>query len=75
MERIVFTSAALDAEGKPKFEIRTAVTFAAEGSKTSLRLEARVVNMTSADAEQHLGGMRMGWSQSLDKLEAFVTTH
>lgn len=71
--RIVFTSAALDGDGKPKFEMRTAVTFSEADGKTALRLEAKVLNMLSADAEQHLGGMRMGWSMSLDRLGALVT--
>jgi uncharacterized protein YndB with AHSA1/START domain len=72
-ERIVFKSAALDEKGNPKFEIQTSVTFAEANGKTALKLEAKVLNMTSADAEQHLGGMRMGWSQSLDRLGALVT--
>ncbi|HYT22372.1 MAG TPA: SRPBCC domain-containing protein, partial [Candidatus Polarisedimenticolia bacterium] len=33
-ERIVFTSAALDAAGNPMFEMLTAVTFAEQGRKT-----------------------------------------
>ena len=72
-ERIVFKSGALDEKGNPKFEIHTAVTFTEVNGKTALKLEAKVLNMTSADAEQHLSGMRMGWSQSLDRLAALVT--
>src|ERR1700743_2659224 len=37
-ERIVFTSGALDAQGKHLFEILTTVTFTDQGGKTALRL-------------------------------------
>ncbi len=67
-ERIVFTSAALDDHGQPKFEMHTTIAFADLGGKTALKLVARVLKMTSADAPQHLAGMREGWSQSLDRL-------
>ncbi|MEO7028118.1 MAG: SRPBCC domain-containing protein [Acidobacteriaceae bacterium] len=72
-ERIVFTSAALDELGKPKFEVHTTVTFADLDGKTALKLVARVLKMTPADATQHLDGMREGWSQSLDRLAEMVT--
>lgn len=66
-ERIVFTSSALDEENRPLFEIATTVTFAEQGGKTKLTLEARVVKATAKGAP-HLEGMEMGWTQSLVRL-------
>jgi uncharacterized protein YndB with AHSA1/START domain len=66
-ERIVFTSAALDAEGKPMFEVLTTVTFAEQGGKTKQILRARVINRT-AQAAPYLAGMEAGWTQSLERL-------
>jgi uncharacterized protein YndB with AHSA1/START domain len=71
-ERLVFSSAALDNNGEPLFEILNAVTFAEEGGKTKLTVHARVLK-TKGDAAQHLAGMEQGWSMSLDKLHAEVT--
>jgi uncharacterized protein YndB with AHSA1/START domain len=68
-ERLVFTSAALDADGAPMFEILNTVTFAEHDGKTSLTLRAHV-SKTTAAAPRHLAGMEMGWSQSLDRLAA-----
>ena len=42
-ERIVFTSAALGADGNPMFEVLTTVTFAEQGGKTKQILHARVI--------------------------------
>ncbi len=70
-ERLVFTSAALDGEGKPLFEVLTTVTFAAQGGKTTLTVQARVVKAT-AQAAPHLEGMEAGWTQTLERLEAYV---
>jgi len=72
LERIVFTSGPLDAEGKTMFEVHTTVTFAELGGKTALKLVAKVLNMTSAAAAGHLAGMREGWSQSLERLDGLV---
>jgi uncharacterized protein YndB with AHSA1/START domain len=71
-EKIVFSSGALDAHGKPMFEIMSTVTFAAQGKKTALKLDAKVTS-TTAMAPQHLSGMREGWSQSLERLAELVT--
>ena len=71
--RIVFTSAPLDGQGRAMFEMRTTITFAEVDGKTALKLEAKVLNMTAADAERYLSGMSMGWNQSLDRLGALVT--
>jgi len=66
-ESIVFSSAALDAEGKPMFEIMNTVTFTEHEGKTLLTLEAKITRATAV-APQYLKGMEMGWSQSLDRL-------
>jgi uncharacterized protein YndB with AHSA1/START domain len=71
-KRIVFSSAALDAEGKPMFEIMNTVTFTEHEGKTLLTLEAKITRATAV-APQYLKGMEQGWSQSLDRLAAFVT--
>lgn len=70
-ERLVFTSDALDEEGNPLFEVLNTVTFADQGGKTTLTLQARVVKAT-AEAAPYLEGMAQGWSQSLDRFAAFV---
>jgi uncharacterized protein YndB with AHSA1/START domain len=66
-ERLVFTSAALDAQGDPLFEIRNTVIFSEEGSQTKLTVHA-VVSNAKPEAAPHLAGMEMGWSMSLDRL-------
>ncbi len=70
-ERLVFMSGALDAHGRYMFEMINTVTFQAVGSTTVMRLEVKVT-ATTPMAPQHLQGMREGWSQSLDRLQALV---
>jgi uncharacterized protein YndB with AHSA1/START domain len=70
-ERLVFTSSALDKQGKPLFEVLTTVTLDEQSGKTTLTLQARAVK-TTATAPQYLDGMSQGWSQSLDRLAAYV---
>lgn len=66
-ERLVFISAALDANNKPLFEVLTTVLFEESGNKTKLTMSATVLNKTP-QAAPYLSGMEMGWSQSLDRL-------
>ncbi len=66
-ERLVFTSAALDADGNPMFEVLTTVTFAEQGGKTKQILRARVIKST-AEAAPYLKGLEAGWTQSLERL-------
>jgi len=73
-ERIVFTSAALDAAGNPMFELLTTVTFAEEGGKTKQILRTRVIKST-AEAAPYLAGMEAGWTQSLDRLTAYLAAY
>jgi uncharacterized protein YndB with AHSA1/START domain len=70
-ERLVFTSAALDAEGSPLFEVLTNVTFAEHGRKSTLTLRAEVVKATPK-AIPHLAGMEAGWTQSLERFETYM---
>jgi uncharacterized protein YndB with AHSA1/START domain len=71
-ERVVFESAALDKNGDAIFEVLNSVTFADLGGKTKLTLHAKVLSMRP-EARQYLKGQKVGWSQSLDRLEALVT--
>ena len=66
-ERIVFSSSAVDGA----LEVLTTVTFAADGDKTKMTLEAIVVKAT-AEASWALAGMREGWTQTLERLAADV---
>ena len=72
-ERLVFTSAALDSDGNPMFEILTTVTFSEENGKTKQILRARVIKKT-AQAAPYLAGMEAGWTQSLERLAAYIAT-
>ena len=73
-ERIVFTSAALDASGNAMFEVLTTVTFAEEGGKTKQILRTRVIKSTP-EAPRYLAGMEAGWTQSLERLTAYLAAH
>jgi uncharacterized protein YndB with AHSA1/START domain len=70
-QRLVFTSAALDDAGTPLFEVLNTVTFAEQGGQTTVTVQARVVT-SSAAAVPYLAGMDAGWTQSLDRLAAYV---
>ncbi len=71
LEKIVFTSAALDKNGKRLFEILNTITFIEEGNKTKLVLYFVVSNVT-AEGAPYLAGMEMGWNMSLDKLVDYL---
>lgn len=66
-ERLVFTSAALDEQGKALFEVLTTVQFAEARGRTVVTLEARVLERTDK-AAPYLKGMQAGWTQSLERL-------
>jgi hypothetical protein len=53
--------------GEPLFEILNTVTFAAEGRRTRLTVQASV-SKTKPEAAPHLAGMEQGWSETLDRL-------
>lgn len=70
-QRLVFSNNAFDSEGKALLEGVTSVTFAAQGAKTKLTVETRMVGKVSY-AAQMLAGMEAGWNQSLDRLTALL---
>ncbi len=70
-ERLVFTNIAVDAAGRHLLEGLTTVTFADEQGKTRLTMHTHAVAVAEL-AIAYLQGMEMGWTGSIDKLEAFV---
>jgi uncharacterized protein YndB with AHSA1/START domain len=72
-ERLVFTNIALDAAGHHIIEGLTTVTFVEEGGKTKLTLHTRGRALTE-QAVGYLQGMEMGWTQSIDKLQALLAS-
>lgn len=70
-ERLVFTNVAVDKEGNPLLEGLTTVTFAEHGGKTKLTLQTHAVALV-AHAARMLEGMEAGWTQSLERLEAYL---
>jgi uncharacterized protein YndB with AHSA1/START domain len=69
-ERLVFTSSALeDEQGHPRLEVHNTITFAEHDGKTTLTVKAVVVKATP-EAATALSGMEVGWTQSLERLEA-----
>ena len=71
-ERLVFTSVALDKDGKAMFENLNTIILSEQGGKTTVMVSVKVLK-SSAGAVQHLAGMEMGWKMMLDRLGAFVT--
>jgi uncharacterized protein YndB with AHSA1/START domain len=67
LKLIVFTAFAEDIEGNRLLESLTTVTFAAQGSKTKLTVNATAKGLAPI-APQMLAGMEAGWTQSLEKL-------
>ncbi|MGA8950943.1 MAG: SRPBCC domain-containing protein [Xanthobacteraceae bacterium] len=72
-ERLAFTNIALDEAGNHVLEGFTTVTFADEGGKTRLTLHTRARAVVDK-AAAYLEGMEMGWTMSIDKLEALLST-
>jgi uncharacterized protein YndB with AHSA1/START domain len=70
-ERFVFQSGALDAGGKSLFDVLATATFADQGGETALTLDLQVLRKTP-EADRYLKGMKMGWTQSLGRLDAFA---
>jgi len=70
-ERLVYSSCALDKNGKALFEVLQTVTFIAEGGKTRLRVAIQIISTTPAGAP-YLQGQREGWSQSLERLATYI---
>ncbi len=70
-ERLVFVSSALDGNGNSMFDVLSTVTFAEQRGKTVLTLQLRVIKATAL-APQYLKGMEAGWTQSLERLGAYL---
>jgi uncharacterized protein YndB with AHSA1/START domain len=70
-ERLVFTNIAIDTAGRHLLEGLTTVTFVDEGGKTKMTLHTKAVAVVE-HAAAYLQGMEAGWTQSIDKLEAFL---
>ena len=71
LERIVFTSAAIDKSGKHLFEVLNTITFIEEGIGTKLILHF-IFSKITAEGAPHIGGAEMGWNMSLDKLSNYL---
>lgn len=70
-ERLVFTNIALDADDDVIIDGFTTVTFAEENGKTRLTIHTRGSAMVDY-AANYLKGMEIGWTQSIDKLQAYL---
>jgi uncharacterized protein YndB with AHSA1/START domain len=70
-ERLVFTNIAVDADGNHLLEGLTTVTFTESDDKTTLTLHTRAIAVVE-QAAMYLQGMEMGWTQSIDRLQALV---
>jgi uncharacterized protein YndB with AHSA1/START domain len=71
-ERLAFTNIAVDEAGCHLLEGFTTVTFAEENGKTKMTLHTRA-RAVADKAVAYLQGMEMGWTMSVDKLEALLT--
>jgi uncharacterized protein YndB with AHSA1/START domain len=68
-ERLVFTFAWEDAEGKPGHETVVTVTFAEHGAKTRLTLHQAVFEtVTARDSHQ------AGWTSTMERLAEYLAT-
>jgi uncharacterized protein YndB with AHSA1/START domain len=72
-ERLTFISYALNAAREPMLEVRSELTLAEEGGKTTLTLELFVIKVTP-EGEFALEGMEEGWNQTLDRLQEHLAT-
>lgn len=70
-QRLVFTAIAQDHDGNALLKSVTTVTFAEEGGKTRISVNASAVGLAPV-AVQMLAGMEAGWTQSLERLAAHV---
>jgi uncharacterized protein YndB with AHSA1/START domain len=70
-ERLVFTSGAMDDQGKMLFEFLHTATFVERDGKTTLTLNSRVIR-TTPGADKYIGGFEAGMTQSLERLEELL---
>lgn len=69
-ERLAYTWAWVDAEGRAGHETLITVTFADEGEQTRLTLHQALFESTTARNEH-----RFGWDSSFDCLAEYLATH
>jgi uncharacterized protein YndB with AHSA1/START domain len=72
LERLAFTNIALDEAGNHILEGFTTVIFADDGGRTRLTLHTRATAVIEK-AVTYLQGMEMGWTMSIDKLQALLS--
>jgi uncharacterized protein YndB with AHSA1/START domain len=70
-KKLVFTTAALDKNGKRLFEVLNTVTFSEVNGITRLHLHAAVTGITE-EGKPYIDGMNEGWNQSIDRLNEYV---
>ena len=71
--RLVFATTALGPDGRRLFDILNRLELEESGGGTRLKLDVRVTAIHDPAAANHLPGMEVGWSMSLDRLaEALV---
>ena len=70
-ERLVFTNNALDEAGNHIIEGLTTVTFTEVAGKTKMTLHTRGAAVAEI-AVEYFQGMEMGWTMSIDRLEALL---
>jgi uncharacterized protein YndB with AHSA1/START domain len=71
-QKLVFMSAALGADGKPLFKIHNTLLFVEKNDMTILEMRA-VVSSALPEAAPYLAGMEEGLSQTIDRLNEFVS--
>ena len=60
-----------DAAGKPLLEQLTTITFVEQNGKTTMTMHSRAVAVAEVGVG-HLQGMEIGWTQTIDRLEALL---
>ena len=70
-EKLVYTSEAI-VGGKPVLENLCTMKLEEEGGKTTMTLEV-VVTKATPEAAGPLSGMKMGWTQTIDKLGEYLS--
>jgi uncharacterized protein YndB with AHSA1/START domain len=70
--RLAFTNIAEDKNGTPHLEGFTAVSLTEQDGKTLLHVQTGAVTLTEQGAGM-LDGMEQGWSQTLGRLEKFLS--
>lgn len=69
--RLAFLSVAWDENGGALLTSLATATFAAQGAKTKLTVLATAIGLVPI-SKPMLGGMKTGWSQSLERLAEYV---